>query len=43
MVGGGYVSTNAAAGKGVTYSRRNWLRRWEADGKGSGWYLDVRS
>jgi GH24 family phage-related lysozyme (muramidase) len=42
MVNGGYVTTKGAAGKGIAYSRKNWLRRWEADGKGSGWYLDVR-
>lgn len=42
MVGGGYVTTKGTAGKGIAYSRRNWLRRWEADGRGSGWYLDVR-
>jgi hypothetical protein len=42
LVGGGYVATSTTAGRGVAYSRRNWLRRWEADGKGSGWYLDVR-
>ena len=42
MVNGGYVTTKGAAGKGIAYSRKNWLRRWEADGKCSGWYLDVR-
>ena len=42
MVGGGYVTTRGTAGKAIAYSRRNWLRRWEADGRGSGWYLDVR-
>ena len=42
MVNGNYVTTKGTAGRGIAYSRRNWLRRWEADGKGSGWYLDVR-
>lgn len=42
MVNGGYVTTKGTAGKGIAYSRKNWLRRWEADGRGSGWYLDVR-
>ena len=42
MVNGNYVTTKGTAGSGIAYSRRNWLRRWEADGKGSGWYLDVR-
>lgn len=41
MVGGGYVSTAAAAGRGVAYSRLNWLRRWMVDGQATGWYLDV--
>jgi GH24 family phage-related lysozyme (muramidase) len=42
LVNGGYVSTSGSAGKGIRYGRKNWLRRWEADGRGSGWYLDVR-
>lgn len=42
LVEGGYVSTSAKAGREIAYSRRNFLRRWEADGRGSGWYLDVR-
>jgi hypothetical protein len=41
LVNGGYASTAPTAGRGVRYSRRNWLQRWEADGRGSGWYLDV--
>jgi hypothetical protein len=42
MVGGGYVSNSNRAGAGVRYSRRNWLRRWEVDGKGTGWYLRIK-
>lgn len=42
LVNGSYVSRAPSAGKFVAYSRKNWLRRWEADGRGSGWYLDVR-
>lgn len=42
LVNGGYVTTKGTAGKGIRYSRRNWLRRWEADGRGSGWYLDIK-
>ena len=41
MVSGGYVNNNAAAGKGVKYSRKNWLRRWECDGKNTGWAILV--
>lgn len=42
MVNGGYVTTKGTAGKGIAYSRARWLRRWEVDGKGSGWYLDIK-
>lgn len=42
MVNGGYISNGGRAGAGVRYSRRNWLRRWEVDGRGTGWYLRVR-
>lgn len=42
MVNGGYVTTKGAAGKGIAYSRARWLRRWEVDGRGSGWYLDIK-
>lgn len=41
LVNGGYVSTKVTAGKGVRYSRNNWLPRWEVEGRGTGWYLDV--
>lgn len=39
LVSGGYV--NHTGGKGVAYSRKNWLPRWEVDGKATGWYLYV--
>lgn len=39
MVNGGYVSTLSTAGRGIRYSRANWLPRWCADGPGSGWFL----
>ena len=42
MVGGGYVSTSSHTGRGVVYSRANWLKRWEVDGRGTGWYMDIR-
>lgn len=38
LVNGGYLSSN---GKGVRYSRKNWLRRWEVEGAGSGWMVLV--
>lgn len=43
LVSGGYVTTSKGPGAGVAYSRQNWLRRWEVDGAGTGWYLDVRA
>lgn len=43
LVNGGYVNNKPTAGKGVTYSRKNWLRRWECDGKNTGWAILVSS
>jgi len=40
MRNGGYV--NHTRGAGIAYSRRNWLRRWEADGPSTGWAVLVR-
>jgi hypothetical protein len=40
LIGGGYV--NHSGGAGIHYSRKNWGRRWEADGPATGWALDVR-
>jgi hypothetical protein len=42
MVNGGYVNNSAAAGRGVHYSRKNWLRRWEVDGANTGWAIIVK-
>jgi hypothetical protein len=41
IVNGGYISHAPLAGKGVKYSRQNWLRRWECDGKNTGWAIVV--
>jgi hypothetical protein len=41
MLNGGYVSHSASRGKGVKYSKKNWLRRWECDGKNTGWAILV--
>lgn len=40
LIDGGYV--NHSGGAGIHYSRKNWGRRWEADGPATGWALDVR-
>ncbi len=38
---GGYVS-RGSGGKAVKYSWKNWLPRWEVDGPGTGWFMDLR-
>lgn len=39
---GGYVRIGSG-GKAVKYSFRNWSKRWEVEGPGSGWYVSFRS
>jgi len=41
-VNGGYV-TVGRGGKDVKYSWRNWLKRWEVEGQGTGWFMTFRS
>jgi len=41
-VNGGYV-TVGRGGKDVKYSWRNWLKRWEVEGPGTGWFMTFRS
>jgi len=41
-VNGGYV-TIGRGGKSVEYSWRNWLKRWEVEGSGTGWFMTFRS
>jgi hypothetical protein len=40
MVNGGYVKLSG--GKGVYYTRQNWLRRWLVEGPASGWAILVQ-
>jgi hypothetical protein len=40
-VNGGYV-TIGSGGKDVKYTWRNWLKRWEVEGKGTGWFMTFR-
>lgn len=40
-VNGGYV-TIGRGGKDVKYSWKNWLPRWEVEGKGTGWFMTFR-
>jgi len=41
LINGGYINTTAVKGKGIKYSRKNWLRRWEVDGPNTGWAILV--
>jgi len=40
-INGGYV-TIGSGGKDVKYSWKNWLPRWEVEGKGTGWFMTFR-
>jgi len=40
-VNGGYPR-RGVGGKAVKYSLKNWLPRWEVEGKGTGWFMDLR-
>jgi hypothetical protein len=40
-VNGGYV-TIGSGGKEVKYTWANWLKRWEVEGKGTGWFMTFR-
>ena len=40
-VNGGYPRRGVGGNK-VSYSWKNWLPRWEVDGPGSGWFMDLR-
>lgn len=38
---GGYAKIGSG-GMSVNYSWENWLKRWQVDGPGSGWYMTFR-
>jgi len=40
-VNGGYVKVGSG-GKDVKYTWHNWLKRWEVEGKGTGWFMTFR-
>jgi len=40
-VNGGYVKVGSG-GKSVKYTWRNWLKRWEVEGPGTGWFMTFR-
>lgn len=41
-INGGYIKIGSG-GKEVKYSWKNWLPRWEVEGKGTGWFMTFRS
>jgi len=41
LVNGGYVSNALGSGSALRYSERNWGRRWQVDGPGSGWWIQI--
>jgi len=43
LVNGGYVNTAIGSGQALRYSERNWGRRWQVEGPGSGWWIQINS
>jgi len=41
LVNGGYVNTDIGSGQALRYSERNWGRRWQVEGRGTGWWLEI--
>jgi len=41
MVAGNYTNNSSIAGKNVKYDKKNWLSRWEVDGRNTGWAILV--
>ena len=41
LVAGGFTRTAIGSGKGVRYSLKNWGARWQADGPGTGWWIQI--
>ena len=41
LVNGGYVSQAISSGKNLRYTERNWGRRWQVEGPGSGWWIQI--
>jgi hypothetical protein len=40
-VNGGYPR-RGVGGRNIRYTLRNWLPRWEVEGRGTGWFMDIR-
>ena len=43
LVNGSYVNTAIGSGNALRYSERNWGRRWQVEGPGSGWWIQIDS
>ncbi len=41
LVNGDYVSQAISCGQNLRYSERNWGRRWQVEGPGSGWWIQL--
>jgi hypothetical protein len=41
LVNGGYVNTALGSGQALRYSERNWGRRWQVEGIGTGWWIQI--
>ena len=41
LVNGGYVTRSIGSGKAQRYSERCWGSRWQVEGVGSGWWIQV--
>ena len=41
LVTGGFSRTGFGSGKSVRYSLRNWGARWQVDGPGTGWWIQI--
>ena len=41
MVAGNYINNSSVAGKNIRYNKKDWLARWEVDGRNTGWAILV--
>jgi GH24 family phage-related lysozyme (muramidase) len=42
LVNGGYVRQAINSGENLRYFERNWSGRWQVEGPGSGWWIQIR-
>jgi hypothetical protein len=41
LVAGSFTRTAIGSGKSVRYSLKNWGARWQVDGPGTGWWIQI--